>query len=737
MEGLFLQILNMSVSASWLILAVILIRLLLGKAPKGLRYVLWALVGIRLLCPVFIESDFSLIPSAETFEEESVNSDKPEIHSGVAFLDEIINPVLPTTPNVPSVENVVGNDAAQDDLLQHGSAQNNAMQDDVTSEESISPMIMLSWVWLIGILGMLGYALISYMRLRKTVKPSMQLEDNLWVCDEIQSPFIMGLVNPRIYMPSYVGEEHKPYIVAHEMEHLRYRDHWWKPLGFAILAIHWFNPLVWMAYILMCRDIELACDERVIQVMGVEEKKNYSKSLLLCSTPRHFISACPVAFGEVGVKERIKRIVDYKKPAVWAAGLGIVVCVVIAICFMTNPKEVPSDNTEGTEGTEETEVEQVEVGPIDEATLKWFETEFFNNNENLIVNMFLTSEYNSPADIDLHHVFYGGATGMSTNVSQDEIRLLEQKYDTVIELDVAKVTRKEMDQILKKYIGLKRKETNQINLNNLYYLEEYDAFYNLVGNALGNTIGGMIVPGYVIIEGVRNENGTITLQYYDAFSSYKRVSEVTLREKDGNYYFVSNVIIKKLVNVDVGVSDEELTPMQKVLFNKMAFSSDCWIGDIEGIYWSVYRDDYRKYVQFFNVDLDHDGVDEVCVEYASGHILILHEEDNAVYGYPFEYRPFHPVYKDGTFCGSSSAALGDFNGNVSFEKDAFSFEIITSTEYETDGSVHYYKAGHQYGGEGAGIEITKEEYDEIMSNYAMEEVERYDFIIDNILKYVD
>ena len=720
MEGLFLQILNMSVSASWLILAVILIRLLMGKAPKGLRYVLWALVGIRLLCPVFIESDFSLIPSAETFVEESVNSDMPEIHSGVAFLDEMINPVLPTTPNVPSVENVVGNDVAQDDLLQHGSAQNNAMQDDVTSEESVSPMIMLSWVWLIGILGMLGYALISYIRLRKTVKPSMQLEDNLWVCDEIQSPFIMGLVNPRIYMPSYVGEEHKPYIVAHEMEHLRYRDHWWKPLGFAILAIHWFNPLVWVAYILMCRDIELACDERVIQAMGVEEKKNYSKSLLLCSNPRHFISACPVAFGEVGVKERIKRIVDYKKPAVWAAGLGVVVCVVIAICFMTNPKEVPSDNTEGTEGTEKTEVEHVEVGPIDESTLQWFETEFFNNDENYMPNMFLNCVYDNPSDIYLPDLFYCGAY----QLSEEEIQMLEQRFNVEVGPDVAKMTRQKMNAIFKQYTGLVRED-----FYGVYYLQEYDAFYYLSGETM--------VSKYVIESGERNDDGTITLQYYDALSSYSPVCQVTLQEKDGNYYFISNAVVSGRVHVNAGVSDDELTLMQKVLFNKAPFSLDRWIGDIEGIYWSVWEEDYWKQVQFFNVDLDHDGVDEVCVQYTLGRILILHEEDNAVYGYPFEYRPFNPVYKDGTFNGSDSASRAQFCGNASFENDSFSFEIITSRYWDIDNSVHYYKDGNSYGGEGTDIEITKEEYDEIMSNYAMEKVERYDFTIANILKYVD
>lgn len=347
MEGLLFEVLNMSISASWLILAVILIRFLLekAKAPKGIRYVLWALVAIRLLCPITIESGLSLVPSAETFSEEVLYGENPTINSGVEAVDNAINPMF--SEGLSPEENpdsVIGenSDEAESVGVVDGA-------DGVLNEDNPIQIFMdgAAFVWGLGVIVMLVYTLKSYLRLRNTVDVSIHLRDNLWICDEIQSPFILGLLNSRIYLPSHIDEEQIPYIVAHENEHLKYHDNWWKPLGFGILAIHWFNPLVWVAYILMCRDIELACDERVIRHMNNEEKKKYSESLLLCSRPRHLISACPVAFGEIGIKERIKSVVNYKKPATWIVGIGVVLCVVVAVCFLTNPfAESDEDYTE-------------------------------------------------------------------------------------------------------------------------------------------------------------------------------------------------------------------------------------------------------------------------------------------------------------------------------------------------------------------------------------------------------
>ena len=312
MEGVFLKILNMSISAGWLVLAVVVLRFALQKAPKALRVVLWGIVGLRLVWPFSIESILSLIPSAETVPPDIGMAATPAIHSGVPVVNAVLNPVL-------------GSSMA------------------ATPQYSINPMqvaqFIAAWVWVIGMGIMVLYALVSWAVVRLRVREAAREEKNIWVCDRIGSPFILGIFLPRIYLPSDMAEEDKPYVLAHERAHLNRRDHWWKPLGFALLAVHWFNPLVWLAYILLCRDIELACDERVIRQMGEGSKKPYSEALINCSVPRRMIAACPVAFGETGVKGRIKSVLNYKKPAFWIILVAVLVCIAVAVCFLTDPRQ--------------------------------------------------------------------------------------------------------------------------------------------------------------------------------------------------------------------------------------------------------------------------------------------------------------------------------------------------------------------------------------------------------------
>jgi len=311
-EGVFLKILNMSISAGWLVLAVVVLRFALQKAPKALRVVLWGIVGLRLVWPFSIESILSLIPSAETVPPDIGMAATPAIHSGVPVVNAVLNPVL-------------GSSMA------------------ATPQYSINPMqvaqFIAAWVWVIGMGIMVLYALVSWAVVRLRVREAAREEKNIWVCDRIGSPFILGIFLPRIYLPSDMAEEDKPYVLAHERAHLNRRDHWWKPLGFALLAGHWLNPLVWLAYILLCRDIELACDERVIRQMGEGSKKPYSEALINCSVPRRMIAACPVAFGETGVKGRIKSVLNYKKPAFWIILVAVLVCIAVAVCFLTDPRQ--------------------------------------------------------------------------------------------------------------------------------------------------------------------------------------------------------------------------------------------------------------------------------------------------------------------------------------------------------------------------------------------------------------
>ena len=312
MSGIFLKLLNLSISASWLVLVVLALRLVLKRAPKWVNVLLWGMVALRLMLPFSIESALSLIPSAETVSPEVVQFDPaPTITSGVTIIDNAVNPSLSESFAAAPLA-------------------------------SVNPLYvwiyLAGWVWLIGLAAMIAYVLVSYLRLRRRVSASIRLWENIYVCDEVPSPFILGIVRPRIYLPSALDEAQRGSVLSHERAHLARRDHWWKPLGFALLAVYWFNPLLWLAYTLLCRDIELACDERVLRGMDAGQVKAYSSALLACSVPRRMIAACPLAFGEVGVGVRVKNALRYKKPAFWAVAASVIVCIVVAVCFLTNPR---------------------------------------------------------------------------------------------------------------------------------------------------------------------------------------------------------------------------------------------------------------------------------------------------------------------------------------------------------------------------------------------------------------
>ena len=312
MAAVFLKLLNLSISASWLVLVVLVLRLVSKRSPKWMNVLLWGIVALRLVLPFSVESALSLIPSAETVSPAVVQfAPAPTITSGVNIIDNAVNP----------------------SLSEHFAA---------APTMSVNPLYVWTeiagWVWLIGLGAMLLYALVSYLRLRWRVSVSLCVRENIYLCDAISSPFILGVVKPRIYLPSGLDEMQRQNVLSHERAHLTRRDHWWKPLGFALLAVYWFNPVLWLAYALLCRDIELACDERVIRTMDESAVKTYSTVLLACSMPRKAVITCPLAFGEVGVKERVKNALRYKKPAFWVVAASVAVCVVVAVCFLTNPR---------------------------------------------------------------------------------------------------------------------------------------------------------------------------------------------------------------------------------------------------------------------------------------------------------------------------------------------------------------------------------------------------------------
>ncbi len=317
MTDIFLHLVNMSITAGWIVLAVAVMRLLLRKAPRWIICLLWSLVGIRLLLPVNIESVLSLIPSKETIPPEIMYSPTPQLNSGIQVFNNAVNPIISEslTPEIGA---------------------------------SVNPAQILiaicSYVWLAGILLMLLYTAVSYLRLKRKVRVCIPTEKNTYICDDINTPFILGIIKPKIYLPSSLSAEDSAFVLAHEKAHIKRKDHLWKPLGFLLLTVYWFNPLLWVGYILLCRDIELACDEKVLTNEQNMSKKDYSTALLNCSVPRRMISACPLAFGEVGVKHRIKSILNYKKPAFWIICVALIASIIASVCLLTNPVTKDEDN---------------------------------------------------------------------------------------------------------------------------------------------------------------------------------------------------------------------------------------------------------------------------------------------------------------------------------------------------------------------------------------------------------
>ncbi len=310
MTELFITVVNMSISAGWIVLAILLLRLFLKKAPKWISVLLWGIVAIRLICPFSFESALSLIPSSQTINPET-NLNPAVINSGVTVIDNIVNPVISDATITPEPE----------------------------KELNIFKFVMpyLAGLWLIGILLLLLYTIISFLKLKKKIGTAVLLRDNIYQSEAVVSPFVLGIIKPKIYIPFNMNEQNAEHVISHEMAHIKRKDHLWKPLGFLILTLHWFNPMVWVGYILLCRDIELACDEKVIKNLNTEQRADYSEALFTCSVNRQMIAACPVAFGETDVKNRGKSVLNYKKPTFWIILVAIILSVVVAVCFLTNP----------------------------------------------------------------------------------------------------------------------------------------------------------------------------------------------------------------------------------------------------------------------------------------------------------------------------------------------------------------------------------------------------------------
>lgn len=322
MGEIFGELLNRSITAGWLILVVICIRFVFRRMPKWMNCILWVVVAIRLMIPFSVESVFSLQPSSEPIKYNTM-------------MEGEILPYVPSVDsNLPVVRDTINS------LLRDTFA--------YESSESAAPLQIAleiaGSIWLCGTIILLVIAVGSMVRLHLTVREAVRDEGNIYLCDRVKSPFIMGIVGPRIYLPSSLNGEEKEYILAHENAHLQRLDHLWKPFSYLLLCIYWFNPLCWVAYVLLCKDIELACDEKVISDMSFDDKKEYSRVLLACANQRRLVLSCPLAFGEISVRERVKSVLNYKKTALGVTVLAMVVCIIVAVCFLTNPSREYQEN---------------------------------------------------------------------------------------------------------------------------------------------------------------------------------------------------------------------------------------------------------------------------------------------------------------------------------------------------------------------------------------------------------
>lgn len=306
MAELFLRVVNMSISASWIVLAIVVLRMILKRAPKWINPVLWGIVGLRLLLPSSIQSALSLMPSTETISPEVIYTQLPAINRDASA----------ATANSPQIW-----------------------------------ILAAAVIWVIGITAALLYAIIRYIRLGNRMKTAVLLRDNIYQSEFVASPFVLGILHPRIYLPFKIKDKNMIHVIAHEQAHIKRRDHWMKPIGFLLLCLHWFNPVLWAAYSLFCRDIEFACDERVAGQLSGEERADYSEALLSCSAPRKRLAA--LAFGKIGVKARVQEVLHYQKPKVWMRIAAVVICVITAVCFLTDPAAQSAPSDEGGQNAEQ------------------------------------------------------------------------------------------------------------------------------------------------------------------------------------------------------------------------------------------------------------------------------------------------------------------------------------------------------------------------------------------------
>lgn len=668
MSEFIVTLLDMSLVSCWLILALILLRPLLKKAPGALVCALWGLVGLRLICPLSIESIFSFIPSAEPVRES-------------AFYTQ--------------VSTFSGSEGA---ILPAGNATNTLVPPAGTSISNPLQAISLvaASIWAVGFAVMLIISLVSYLRLSKNISASVNVGDNVFINDDIASPFVLGIFKPRIYLPSSLSEEEKEFVIAHENAHIKRRDYLIKPLGYLILSLHWFNPLVWVAYILLCRDIESACDERVISKMSDENKIEYSRVLLRLSVPNKSLRACPVAFGEVGVKMRIKSVLNYKKPAFWIIIVAAVLVVALTVGFLTNPISEKKDETQ-------TDNISAENNPsIDQVIIKAISD---NNKTEDVSNRFAAADYRELKTITLGNsvisyiwAYYGEYENSDTGV--------DLKYEQYVPA------------IVRMYESKNGYNFESYNAPlDYHYTPDVKAMFP---EELHSSV--MYKPGYY------SDQRTYCME--QAIDYYKPEDE----KIHNDFYPIFNAKVEEITDDYVVVAPFKGEKVSNNSFEKVRLNTNKLISDLSEIYEG---DNVQvRYADIITIDTDpptltnvyhitrlkteyqvltntvyYYGVEEYNLETheydpsaLQGFVLPILEIDERLMTYSLYYMNYDVEHRSDAYM---DVIFGEF-----YENDEYDEIILTSYDNETDvlcfqkiGDVYQYSAERsaRYGGKNTGI----------------------------------
>ncbi|MBQ2981415.1 MAG: M56 family metallopeptidase [Lachnospiraceae bacterium] len=677
MNEFFLKILNMSISASWIILVVLVLRLLLKKAPKWINVLLWGIVAVRLICPFTIESAMSLMPSVDILPpalidtlqnttnttQDITNTSQTTIGTSQDITDPLQNNL--GTPTVDETHPQINN--SHTPVIQEATATS-------AKDESIDYIQLFtsifSKLWIIGVALMLTYSIISYIRIKKKINTAVLLRNNIYQSEVVVSPFVLGIIQPKIYLPFNVSEQNITPIIAHEQAHIKRKDYLWKPIGFLLLTLHWFNPLVWLGYILLCRDIELACDEKAIKEMTIAQRADYSQALLTCSVNRRMITACPIAFGEVNVKNRIKTVLNYKKPTFWIILVAIIASVIVAICFLTNPvsKKKSTDNKKTTtenETEEETEEETKE-----------------NNNSNS------SSAEDASKDINKLKAKFPTYFGLDTTkgLSVYIWQMAEDSYSCgllansdigptlyeQLQLQETPATLDEMSSIVAYYYP-----TNAQNHVTIFPIVMPTSSYAYVINS--DYTAKIIV---LFWRNVREMYPYIVLSTTTEKNTEEQATEETTdkveplkpQNMDKSTYEPNGKTPQLLKDVVLSKAEFTFVETELILEENNDYTSK------KIAEWPMLLSKFNYRVNYFDdevlpidsycvIDLNEDGYNEILLHHPVGW-LILHYEDNKVYGFHYFERGMMPTYSSGMFHGSGGASYGTFS-TMSFDKDSF------------------------------------------------------------------